>query len=121
MLGGCSGINSFLFTPTSQKNVEAWAQLGNKGWDYASFDKSLKKSYTFHSPAGTVEGSGPIQLGVTAHESEPQATWTEAWRDSISALGFSPQDPFSGQVCGSFNNPESIDPASHTDLEGWQD
>ncbi|KAM7195883.1 L-sorbose 1-dehydrogenase [Rhypophila sp. PSN 637] len=115
MLGGSSGINSFLFTPTSQTGVDAWAKLGNKGWEYTSFAKAVNKSYTLHSPSGAAQGTGhgPIQLRVAAPQSEPEATWTSAFLESLSTLGFaSPQDPFSGHVCGGFSNPESVDPAT---------
>lgn len=108
LLGGSSSINSFLFTPTSKSNVEAWTQLGNKGWDWTSFDAAIKRCYTLHDPSGIVQGDGPIQLA--AHISEPEGMWAKAWADSLESLGFPSCDPFSGQVSGSFNNPESVFP-----------
>ncbi|KAM7210300.1 L-sorbose 1-dehydrogenase [Rhypophila decipiens] len=115
LLGGSSGINSFLFTPTSQASVDAWAKLGNKGWDFETFTRAANKSYTLYSPSGKEEatGNGPIQLQVAAPHSEPEATWTTAFIESLATLGFaSPQDPFSGRVCGGFSNPESVDPST---------
>lgn len=53
-------------------------------------------------------GNGPIQLAV--HKSEPENTWSKAWIDSLDTLGFPYSDPFSGTVCGPFDNPESVDP-----------
>ncbi|SPQ27078.1 71b3be25-ee30-45ea-adef-af27a502ed57 [Thermothielavioides terrestris] len=108
LLGGSSGINSFLFTPTSKDNVNAWAKLGNDGWDYDIFQAALKRSYTFHTPSGVRQGDGPLQLAV--HVSEPQVTWAKAWAESLESLGFPSCDPFSGTVCGSFDNPESVYP-----------
>ncbi|KAK3997846.1 L-sorbose 1-dehydrogenase [Cladorrhinum sp. PSN332] len=109
LLGGSSGINSFLFTPTSKSNVDAWAGLGNNGWDYDSFADAVRKAYTFHSASGGVQGSGPIQLAAQG-SSEPEGAWTKAWIDALELLGFPRQDPFSGHVCGTFPNPESIFP-----------
>ncbi|GAB1316058.1 hypothetical protein MFIFM68171_06268 [Madurella fahalii] len=108
LLGGSSGINSFLFTPTSKSNVEAWAQLGNKGWDWASFDAAVRRCYTLHDTSGIVRGAGPIQLAT--HISEPEGMWAKAWADSLASLGFPACDPFSGEVSGFFSNPESIFP-----------
>ncbi|RYP69135.1 hypothetical protein DL769_005360 [Monosporascus sp. CRB-8-3] len=108
VLGGSSAINSFLFTPTSRASIDAWAKLGNKGWGFETFNEALKKAYTFHKSPGTTVGNGPIQLAV--HKSEPENTWSKAWIDSLDTLGFPPSDPFSGTVCGAFDNPESVDP-----------
>ncbi|KAK0629343.1 GMC oxidoreductase [Bombardia bombarda] len=110
LLGGSSGINSFLFTPTSQTNVDAWAHLGNKGWDFDTFSAAVKKSYTFHPPSGPTQGDGPLQLA--AHVSEPEGMWTTAWIDALDTLGFPLNDPFSGRVCGPFPHPESVYPAT---------
>ncbi|KAM7206083.1 L-sorbose 1-dehydrogenase [Naviculisporaceae sp. PSN 640] len=114
LLGGSSGINSFLFTPTSQASVDGWAKLGNKGWEFANFARAVNESYTLHSPSDEApKGNGPIQLRVAAPKSEPEATWTKAFLDGLATLGFSsPQDAFSGHVRGGFSNPESVDPAT---------
>lgn len=108
VLGGSSAINSFLFTPTSKQSIDAWAKFGNKGWDSETFNEALKKAYTLHESPGTTMGDGPIQLAV--HKSEPENTWSKTWIDSLDTLGFPYSDPFSGTVCGPFENPESVDP-----------
>lgn len=109
-LGGSTAINSFLFFPTSKANVDAWAQLGNKGWEYSEFEKAVLSSCTIHAQDGTTKGNGPIQLAV--HASEPQDTWRNAWSEALSSLGFPECDPFRGDVCGSLRNLESVYPAT---------
>ncbi|KAI0007193.1 alcohol oxidase [Xylariaceae sp. FL0662B] len=108
LLGGSSAINSFLFTPTSKATIDVWSKLGNKGWDFETFNESLKKAYTLHKSPETTVGNGPIQLAV--HKSEPENTWSKAWIEGLETLGFPYSDPFSGTVCGPFDNPESVDP-----------
>ncbi|KAI0022815.1 GMC oxidoreductase [Xylariomycetidae sp. FL0641] len=105
-LGGSSAINSFLFTSTSKASVEAWKDLGNEGWDYAAFDKALRKSFTLHGPAGVTEGDGPLQVTLASPESE----WEKAWIDGLESVGFPKTDPLSGQLGGPNIAPESINP-----------
>ncbi|KAI2610574.1 GMC oxidoreductase [Hypoxylon sp. NC1633] len=105
-LGGSSAINSFLFTPTSKATVEGWRNLGNEGWEYAAYEKALKKSFTIHKPLGAVEGTGPLQLTLAA----PESLWEKAWIDGLESVGFSRTDPFSGHPGGPIIAPETIDP-----------
>ncbi|KAI4865447.1 putative GMC oxidoreductase [Hypoxylon rubiginosum] len=109
-LGGSSAINSHTFTPTSRANVDAWAGLGNPGWDWSSFSKSLESSYTLKQSPWATKGSGPLQLSIA----EENTKWPQLWRDAISKLGYpTSMDPFSGQFLGALGTPESIDPATH--------
>ncbi|KAK2603404.1 hypothetical protein N8I77_009866 [Diaporthe amygdali] len=107
-LGGSSAINSFVFVPTSMKNVEAWEKLGNKGWSYEAFDEALKKAFTLHKTSGAKEGNGPVQVTV----SEPTTLLQKAWVGGMESIGFPISDPVSGHVCGAVIAPESIDPAT---------
>lgn len=105
-LGGSSAINSFLFTSTSKANVEEWESLGNAGWDYATYEKALKKSFTLHKPSGVTEGDGPLQLSLAA----PESIWEKAWIDGLESVGFPRSDALSGDLGGPIIAPESIDP-----------
>ncbi|KAI6083927.1 hypothetical protein F4821DRAFT_243694 [Hypoxylon rubiginosum] len=109
MLGGSSAINTLIFTPVAKSNIDAWADLGNPGWDYTSFSKSLSKSYNLpHSPWGT-EGHGPLDISIPAEDSG----WPQAWKDSIAALGYPvSMNPFEGQYYGAVITPESVQPES---------
>lgn len=105
-LGGSSAINSFLFTSTSKATVDGWEKLGNSGWNYAAYEKALKKSFTLHKPGGVTEGHGPLQL--TLHPAE--STLEKAWINGLESLGFARTDPLSGHLGGPNIAPESINP-----------
>jgi len=107
-LGGSSSINSFLFTSTSKATLEAWKSLGNEGWDYATYEKALKKSFTLHKPSGETEGEGPLQIKLA----EPESLWEKAWIDGLESVGFPRTDPLSGHLGGPNIAPESIDPST---------
>lgn len=110
MLGGSSAINSHTFTPTSRSNIDAWVGLGNPGWDWSSFSKSLESTYSLEKSPYATKGSGPLQLSVA----DELTQWPQLWRDAISKLGFpTSRDPLSGQFVGAMRTPESINPATH--------
>ncbi|KAI0142136.1 hypothetical protein BJ166DRAFT_94476 [Pestalotiopsis sp. NC0098] len=99
MLGGSSALNGLSFSATSKANVNAWASLGNPGWDWDSFSAAMKKSYE----------SGPLDVAGPGEESG----WPKAWRETLSSLGYSASnDPFSGQVCGTLTVPDAINPST---------
>ncbi|TGO30450.1 hypothetical protein BPAE_0005g00460 [Botrytis paeoniae] len=83
-LGGPSAINSFLFTSTSKATIEGWKNLGNKGWDYAAYEKALKKSYTQHKPSGVTEGNGPLQITLAS----PETLWQKAWMEGLESRSY---------------------------------
>lgn len=105
-LGGSSAINSFLFTSTSKANVEAWRSLGNEGWDYAAFNKALRKSFTLHKPSGITEGDGPLQVV----QAKPESLWEKAWIEGLGSVGFAQTDSLSGHLGGPNIAAESINP-----------
>ncbi|KAI1279368.1 GMC oxidoreductase [Xylaria sp. FL0933] len=105
-LGGSSAINSFLFTSTSKATVEAWKDLGNEGWDYATYQEALKRSFTLHKPLGVTEGEGPLQVTLAA----PESDWDKAWIDGLQSVGYPATDPLSGSLGGPNIAPETINP-----------
>ncbi|KAI0838420.1 putative GMC oxidoreductase [Hypoxylon sp. FL0890] len=109
LVGGSSALNGLSFSATSKANVDAWAALGNPGWDWPNLIRAVKKSFTLTLPSGETEGSGPLQV-VYPDEDDG---WPQVWRDTISALGFpGTNDPFSGEVCGALVVPDSIQPST---------
>lgn len=50
-LGGSSAINSQTFAAPGQAEIDAWAKLGNPGWDWASLAPRYKESYTLIPPS----------------------------------------------------------------------
>ena len=112
MLGGTSGINGFVFQPSSRSNLDFWTELGNSGWGFEAMDRAVRRAVTVHHPSdGTSEGSGPIQL--VANESEIEAMWVKTWIDSLAGLGHSPCDAFSGTQRGPITNLDTVDPVSN--------
>ncbi|KAI1765224.1 hypothetical protein GGR53DRAFT_490912 [Hypoxylon sp. FL1150] len=109
MLSGSSAINTLIFTPVAKSNIDAWADLGNPGWDYSSFSRSMSKAYNFpNSPWGN-DGHGPLDISIPAEESG----WPKAWRDTIAALGYPiSMNPFTGEYYGAIMTPETVQPYS---------
>lgn len=50
LLGGSSAINSQTFVAPAQADIDAWAKLGNNGWDWSALAPYYKKSYTLSPP-----------------------------------------------------------------------
>ncbi|OBT40263.1 hypothetical protein VE00_09867 [Pseudogymnoascus sp. WSF 3629] len=111
-LGGTSGINGFVFQPSSKSNLDFWTELGNSGWGFEAMDRAVRKAVTIHGPSGTApRGCGPIQLVI--NESEIEASWVKTWNDSLAQLGQSPCDAFSGSQHGPITNFDTVDPVSN--------
>ncbi|KAK0758109.1 hypothetical protein N5P37_009407 [Trichoderma harzianum] len=112
LLGGSSGLNGLSFTPSSKANVDAWAKLGNPGWDWASFSKSLAKSYTLTTAAGTTAGDGPLQLSFPK---DTDNSWPKIWQQTLGGLGFQQSgESYTQQSTGPVTVADSIHPASKT-------
>ena len=122
LLGGSSALNGLAFTPNSQISTDAWAELGNPGWDWSYMSKYFKKSHTINKPSDpavehlgldyideNVSGKeGPIQLSFPEDTND---VWPKAWIETLTGLGYPISgDPFSGQSYGGYINAESIDP-----------
>ncbi|KAI0528004.1 putative GMC oxidoreductase [Xylaria bambusicola] len=103
LLGGSSAVNGFAFLPNSKASIDAWAELGNPGWEWASFSKSMSR---FHLSESTQEeGQSPLQITIPKEETQ----WPRVWRETLSNLGFPVcSDPFSGKLLGSVIGPETI-------------
>ena len=50
LLGGSSAINAMAIVPSSKACQDAWAKLGNKGWDWESMAPYFRKFYTLNLP-----------------------------------------------------------------------
>ncbi|KAK5992328.1 Dehydrogenase [Cladobotryum mycophilum] len=113
ILGGCSAINALAFTLTSKASVDAWAKLGNPGWEFESFSKSFSNAYTLTSSSGVeAVGNGPLQLSYPPESNSP---WPNIWKESLENLGYpSHGDPYSGLAYGVMTNADSINHTSKT-------
>lgn len=95
-LGGSSAINGQAFIAPAQAEIDAWAELGNPGWDWAGLVPSYKKSYTLLPPPdqATLEHlgidwiddeyrgtSGPIKVSFPGIIQNPMCkAWIDAFR-----------------------------------------
>ncbi|KAL7809062.1 GMC oxidoreductase [Trichoderma gracile] len=111
VLGGSSAINGLSFTHSAKANVDAWHKLGNPGWDWASFERSLAKSYTLTSPSADVTGSGPLQL---SYPKDTDNAWPGIWQQTLEGLGFPKSEDTTRQACGAIFVPDTIHPTSKT-------
>ncbi|KAK4044308.1 L-sorbose 1-dehydrogenase [Parachaetomium inaequale] len=110
LLGGSGALNGMVFAPPAQEELEAWADLGNPGWDWDGVSKYLKKTYTLTSGAKT-EGDGVLQLNIPDEETK----WPQVWRDTFAGLGFpAGNEPFSGQIHGVVSYPDAVHPVTKT-------
>ncbi|OKL55911.1 hypothetical protein UA08_08800 [Talaromyces atroroseus] len=121
MLGGSSGINfSALFYP-SKAGFDAWAALGNAGWEGDSVLPYLRKFHTFHAPPKattdvikldylkhSMQGTdGPLQVSF----GDSYSPGNQAWMDTFRALGYEiNNDPITGQAIGAFTNTHTVHP-----------
>ncbi|ROV92776.1 hypothetical protein VMCG_09088 [Cytospora schulzeri] len=112
LLGGSSALNGLSFVPPSKATIDAWAGLGNPGWDWPAFSKSLAKSYTL-SGNGTSQrpdSSGPLQLTVPDETNDWR--WPEAWQNTLKSIGIPVnRNPYSssGEFYGAAMVADAID------------
>ncbi|ROW02261.1 hypothetical protein VSDG_02398 [Cytospora chrysosperma] len=122
-LGGSSAINGQAFIAPAQSDIDAWAKLGNPGWDWAGLAPSYKKSYTLIPPPdqATLDHlgidwindeyrgtSGPIKVSFPGIVQNPLC---KAWIDAFRGLNkVTTGDPFSGNSIGGYSNSATIDP-----------
>lgn len=126
LLGGCSAINGMAFIANSKANINAWADLGNPGWDWETISPYYKKAFTLTLPSdekinelglGYVDtticgSSGPIQASFPDSLIDPIA---KAWVESLEGLGYPMKsDPFTAEAYGGYTNAASIDPVTKT-------
>lgn len=126
-LGGSSAINGQAFIAPAQSDIDAWAKLGNPGWDWAGLAPSYKKSYTLIPPPdqATLDHlgidwisdeyrgtSGPIKVSFPGILQNPLC---KAWIDAFRGMNkFTTGDPFSGNSIGGYSNTATVDPETKT-------
>ncbi|KAF6812814.1 choline dehydrogenase [Colletotrichum sojae] len=91
VVGGGSTVNGMAFDRGSKADYDAWAELGNPGWDWENLVPYFKKSTTFHLPAQeyvdkwnftydpSTYGDGPIQVSFPSWQWPDRDMQREAW------------------------------------------
>ena len=121
VLGGSSAINVLALIYPSKSSIDAWAKLGNKGWDFNTLAPYYRKFHTFNPPSKKTEealATGYINEELSATSGPIQASFPEvhgplgkAWPETFKNLDFAmTTDPLSGKSTGGFSYPSSVDP-----------
>ena len=126
LLGGSSGINNQAFITPSAAGIDAWEELGNDGWGWATMEPYYRSFYTINIPDQATkehlglnyitntdtEAHGPVQVSYTGVVQDPLA---KAWIDTFKALKHGMDgNPFSGRSIGGYANAATVDPSSKT-------
>ena len=105
----------------SKSSIDAWARLGNKGWDFETLAPYYQKFHTFNPPSAQTAKSlatDYIDKAVQGHSGPIQSSFPEfhgllgkAWPETFKNLNFAmTTDPLSGHSTGGFSYLSSIDP-----------
>ncbi|MCJ1269005.1 hypothetical protein MMC22_008893 [Lobaria immixta] len=121
ILGGSSGVNLNLWTHASQKDINDWGKLGNKGWSWDTIFPYFAKSekYIPHTAQEGLENeasyidptihgkNGPIKNSFSPF----QGNFNAAWDPTFETLGIRLNgDPKDGLALGAYHNLLSYDP-----------
>lgn len=102
------------FVVPAKEDLDAWAELGNPGWDWDSLSQYLNKTHTKAITDGNkkLDGDdGTIQVNIPKEETK----WPQVWRDTWAGLGYPiDNDPFSGEIHGAVTYPDAIHPETKT-------
>ncbi|PWN27337.1 alcohol oxidase [Jaminaea rosea] len=124
VVGGSSALNFLVVDAASEAEYNAWEELGNKGWNWESMDKYMKKSETFTTPSQEDQGklnievnpdnygsNGPIQVTFPDYISKQVQNWIPA----LESLGIPRNnEPLGGKNTGASVQPSDINLANHT-------
>ncbi|KAI0406922.1 oxidoreductase [Xylaria palmicola] len=122
LLGGSSAINAHVYAPPTKAIVDAWAELGNEGWDWETIGPYYAKAfaepqtpYELQTSLGINDGdpghtstSGPVRLSYPGSSSHPIR---RIWAETFKRKGYlMPTNPWIEASVGAFSNLTSIDP-----------
>lgn len=124
VVGGGSVVNGMAFDRASAADYDAWEQLGNIGWNWASLLTYFKKSTTFTPPSQahaeefniTYDASywgtnGPVQASFPHFEYEDtKKIWTAFRAENVPT----PREHAAGLGVGAFWTPTSLQPDTQT-------
>ncbi|KAK4146061.1 uncharacterized protein C8A04DRAFT_10074 [Dichotomopilus funicola] len=113
LLGGCSALNAMNFVVPAKEDLDAWAELGNPGWDWDGFSRYLNKTHKKGITDGNKldDDDGTIQVNIPKEETK----WPQVWRDTWAGLGYpTDNDPYSGDIHGAVTYPDAIHPEAKT-------
>lgn len=79
-VGGCTTVNGMIYTRGDRTDYDAWAQQGNRGWDYDSILPYFKKAEGWQGGGNEdVHGyDGPLRTSRAPLSSPISTAWLEA-------------------------------------------
>ncbi|PSN60156.1 alcohol oxidase [Corynespora cassiicola Philippines] len=111
VLGGSSALNLMTWDRTSIAELDAWEQLGNKGWNWKSLYSSMLKAETFlPSPEYGTEGvgkTGPIKTLINRIFPLHQYTWIPTFNNLGLATN---KESLNGKPIGVSTQPGNVKP-----------
>ncbi|KAI3318048.1 GMC oxidoreductase [Xylariaceae sp. AK1471] len=124
-LGGSSVMNAQVYAPPTKAVADAWAELGNEGWNWDIMGPYYNKAFTspprtaedLKGPLGidswgsdTTNASGPVQLSFPGDPTHPVR---KIWADTFERKGcLMPNNPWIRASVGAFSNLVSVDPVT---------
>ncbi|KAK6519076.1 hypothetical protein TWF281_003764 [Arthrobotrys megalospora] len=122
-LGGSSAINFYVWMRGNRQDYDAWANLGNAGWDYDSMVPYFKKPEHFHPPSTTdanhfkldfvTSDHGPTGPINTVYSNQYSGSH-QYWHDTLNNLGVPRRDTFGGSNWGVWTGLTSVNPNNRT-------
>ena len=124
-IGGSSAINLLGLIHPSKAGMDAWAELGNPGWDWDSLAPYYRKFERHCPPSKEVESAlglnyldpkvkgtdGPICSSYPTALDPLQKAWTDTWKG---LQQWYTGDPLTGVNSGGYIAPAAIDPKAGT-------
>lgn len=116
VLGGSSALNFMTWDRAVKAEYESWREVGNPGWGWDIFSKSMQKSENFTSVNSEWYGDegvgrkGPIS--GTINRFIP--AWQDAWIPTLNSLGApTNREYMAGNSLGVFFSSSSVEPSHY--------
>ncbi|KAK3661724.1 hypothetical protein LTR56_000213 [Elasticomyces elasticus] len=117
VLGGSSALNLLIWDRGSKAEYDAWAEVGNLGWNWESMDAAMSKAENFSNPAPPIyTGStgygvaGPINAVINKFVPAQQNPWIKTLENLGVPLN---SEWLGGENVGVAYHASSIDPAHY--------
>ncbi|KAF3909182.1 hypothetical protein ABW20_dc0100387 [Dactylellina cionopaga] len=122
-LGGSSAINFYVWMRGNKQDYDAWANLGNVGWDFTSMIPYFKKPEHFHVPNLENATNFKLDYNTSDHGIDGPIDTSYAkqyggshpyWHDTLNNLGLPRRDIFGGSNWGVWTGLTSVNPVNVT-------
>ncbi|KAF3137855.1 hypothetical protein TWF703_004825 [Orbilia oligospora] len=122
-LGGSSAINFFVWMRGNKPDYDAWASLGNPGWDFNSLIPYFKKPETFHAPSPADELAFKLDYNAVDHGTDGPINTCfsnqyggthQHWHQTLNNLGIPSRDSFNGSNWGVWTGLTNVNPINRT-------